>query len=135
MSDRIPPLIACIPFVLAVMLPPVAGAADEADWKRGRIYYRMVCTACHKEMADKISPNSRTIAEWKAYIDADRHDASGRSNPSVKYYTSAAYRESVKAENKAAAKFIDVAEEALLADVRAWLVRGAKASDTPARCQ
>ena len=120
---------------LAGFLQPLP-AAEEGNWRRGRIYYRMVCTDCHKEMAKQsISPMSKTIAEWKAYVTADKHDVSGKSNPSLKHYVSKAYRTEVKEENKAAAKFIDLPEEELLSDVRAWVVRGAKDSDTPARCQ
>ena len=120
---------------LASFLQPLP-AAEEGNWRRGRIYYRMVCTACHKEMAQaSISPMSRTIAEWKAYVEADKHDASGKSNPSLKHYVSKEYRTSAKDTNKAAAKFIDLPEKGLLTDVRAWVVRGAKDSDTPARCQ
>lgn len=121
--------------VLAVPMP-VFAADDDGNWRRGRIYYRMTCTACHKEMTgNAISPMSRTIAEWKAYVAADKHDASGRSNPSLKHYVSKTYRASVKDTNKAAAKFIDLSDEQLLADVRAFVVHGAKDSDTPARCQ
>jgi hypothetical protein len=111
-------------------------AADEGDWKKGRIYYRMTCTACHKAMTGQgISPASMTIEEWKQYIAADKHDASGKSNASVKYYVSREYRESVKDSNKAAAKYIDMTDEELLANVRAFVIHGAKDSDTPARCQ
>jgi hypothetical protein len=77
---------------------------------------------------------SRTISEWNAYIDADKHDATGKSDGSLRYYVSTSYRDSVKGENKAAAKFITIPEEELLANLRAWVVHGAKDSDTPARC-
>ena len=111
-------------------------AGEEGNWKRGRIYYRMVCTACHKEITGKsISPVSKTIAEWTKYIDADKHDASGKTNASLKYYTSQEYRESIKDKNKVAAKLIKVPDDNMLADVRAFVVHGAKDSDTPARCQ
>ena len=124
--------------VLCLVWMPVETvfAEEKGDWKRGRIYYRMVCTACHKAMTGKsISPVSKTIAEWKAYVDTDKHDASGKSNPSLKYYTSTAYRESIKDENKVAAKMLNVPDDKMLADVRAFVVHGAKDSDTPARCQ
>lgn len=122
-------------FVAGITLPTF-GADDDANWRRGRIYYRMVCTSCHKEIANiTISPMSLKIAEWKAYIAADKHDKSGRSNASLKYYVGKFYRESIKDSNLAAAKFIDLSEDELLADVRAWAVHGAKDSDTPARCQ
>lgn len=119
---------------MAFILPAYAG--DDGNWRRGRIYYRMVCTDCHKDLGHKtISPMSRTIADWKAYIAADKHDASGKSNPSLNYYTSQAYRHAVKDTNKAAAKFIDMDDKTLADDIRAWVIHGAKDSDTPARCQ
>ena len=120
--------------LLAAAMPSLA--AETGDWKRGRLYYRMVCTACHKDMANKsISPMSRTMAEWKAYVVADKHDLSGKSNPSLKYYVSSEYRQLIKETNRAAEKYLDVPQAVLLGDVRAWVVHGAKDSDTPARCQ
>lgn len=123
----------CVGFVF----PTYTLAVDEskANWRLGRIYYRMVCTDCHKQMAEPISPVSKTIAEWKAYFNADRHDSSGRTNSSLKYYVSREYRESIRAKNKAANKFIDIPDQQLLVNVRAFVVHGAKDSDTPASCQ
>ncbi len=118
--------------LLGGMLMPLAPQADDGNWKRGRIYYRMVCTACHTDQpGGSISPASMTIAEWQAYLDADSH-AAGKD--SVSYYVSQAYRESVKDSNKAAAKFIKMSNDALMADVRAFVIHGAKDSDNPARC-
>lgn len=111
-------------------LAPLAAQAD-GNWKNGRVYYRMVCTACHEKSAAVISPNQKTQAEWKAYLDADKH-AKGKDK--VSYYTSKAYRDSIKASNKAAAKFADAPEAELMADVKAFLHRGAKDGDAPARC-
>lgn len=124
---------------VAFLMTPIGTASagdDEGNWRQGRIYYRMVCTACHKQMiGEGVSPMSRTIADWKVYMAQDKHDASGKTNPKVSYYTSQAYRESVKDKNKAAAKFIKMPGAQLLANVRAFLIHGAKDSDTPARCQ
>ena len=114
------------------------GAAEAADktWRLGRVYYRMVCTDCHKEQASgAISPSSRTKAEWAAYYDTDAHDASGKSNPSVSYYASREFRESVKDSNKAAAKLLDMPQADLMAAIRAFAEYGAKDSDNPQRCQ
>lgn len=112
-------------------------SAYDGDWKRGRVYYRQVCTACHQSMAGKsISPSEKTKAEWTAYLAADKHDVkSKKSNPSVKYYVSRAYRDSIKASNKAAEKFLDVPEAELNADIKAFVLYGAKDSDNPSRCQ
>ena len=118
--------------VLGGMLLTLTAQAADGNWKRGRIYYRMVCTACHTDQpSGSISPATMTIAEWKTYLDADKH-ANGKDN--VSYYVSKAYRESVKDSNKAAAKFIEMPDEALMADVRAFVIHGAKDSDNPARC-
>ena len=111
------------------------GMAADPNKKRGRVYFKMVCTVCHiQEAAKAIPPNTRSMAEWTAYMDADKHDASGKSNPAVSYYTSQEYRESVKDSNKAAKKFLKLPAEQIFSDVKAFLVSGAKDSDTPASC-
>ena len=102
------------------------------NWKKGRIYYRMVCTACHTSQAGgSISPATMTKAEWGVYLDADSH-AKGKDK--VSYYISQDYRKSIADSNRAAKKFLKVANDALAADVRAFVIHGAKDSDTPARC-
>ena len=113
-----------------------AEEVDDGDWRRGRIYYRTTCTDCHKAMTGEgISPASKTIAEWRAYFDAGRHDQSGQTNSSVSYYVSQEYREIIRDSNKVANKLIDLSDEELEADVRAFLVHGASDSDTPTRCR
>jgi hypothetical protein len=124
---------------LAALLFTVVGdafAADiKANKKRGQVYYRMVCTACHVDITGTaIPPSGYTMAEWRAYLDEDKHDASGRTNPSARYYVSQAYRDSIKNENKAAKKFLTLPDEQLYADVYQFAVNGAKDSDTPATC-
>ncbi len=112
-------------------LPAVTQAAD-GNWKKGRIYYRMVCTDCHKDQAGgSISPATMTIAEWKAYLAADKH---AKGKDTVSYYVSQEYRNSIKDTNKAAKKFISLPNEDLMADVKAFVIHGAKDSDSPARC-
>ena len=45
---------------LLILLPGMASAYD-GNWKRGDVYYRMVCTDCHsKQEVGKIGPDSRT---------------------------------------------------------------------------
>lgn len=111
------------------------GMAADPNKKRGRVYFKMVCTVCHIQMAGKaIPPNTRTMAEWTAYMDADKHDASGKSKPTVSYYTSEEYRESIKDSNKAAKKFLKLPADQIYSDAKAFLVGGAKDSDTPASC-
>lgn len=128
---------------IAVVLATViaAGAtldaiAGEGNAKRGRVYFKMVCTACHLSNAGfTIPPSSMTMAEWGSYMDADKHDKTGATNSSVKYYLSQEYRKSISDNNRAAKKFIKLPNEKLFADVRAFTVSGAKDSDTPASCE
>lgn len=135
MKKRLP-LIAMLAMVVAGMLSvDMAEAAGKGKWKLGRVYFRMVCTACHIEMTGAgIAPNTRTIAEWTTYMDADAHDASGKSEPKISSYTSKEYRESIKDKNKAAKKLLKVPNEDLFEHVKSFLEHGAKDSDTPASC-
>lgn len=104
--------------------------AYDGDWKRGRIYYRQVCTTCHTaQMKKAIGPNEKTQAQWAAYFQADKH-----GKDSVKHFFSKQYRESIKATNAAAAKFATVPENELLDDVKAFLHKSAKDGDSPAGC-
>jgi cytochrome c5 len=117
---------------LGILAAPFAANAEDGDWKRGRIYYRMVCTACHIEKAGgAISPSTKSMAEWKAYIVADKH---AKGKDSLKYYVSAKYRDSIKATNKAAAKFSDISDADLMNDLKAFVNKGAKDGDAPAKC-
>lgn len=118
--------------MLGVLMTPFVAQASDGNWKKGRIYYRMVCTACHNDNAGgAIAPSTKTKAEWSAYLDTDSH-AKGKDK--VSFYVSKEYRESIKASNKAAAKFIKIPDAELLEDVKAFVIHGAKDSDNPARC-
>ena len=116
----------------AVLVSMSSAQAYDADWKRGRIYYRSVCTSCHvAQPIGSIAPSTRTKAEWADYMKADKH---AKGAETVSRYISKAYRAEIKAGNKAAEKFADVADEDLTADVAAFLARGAKDGDEPASC-
>lgn len=118
----------------AASLTLLAGTASayDGDWKRGRIYYRSVCTACHAAQAGgSIAPSDMTKAQWQAYLQADKH---AKGKDSMKQYLSKAYRASIKAQNKAAEKFADVPEAELYEDLKAFVIRGAKDGDSPASC-
>ncbi len=116
--------------VLSVLA--TAATAYDADWKRGRVYYRSVCTSCHAvQPVGTINPSSKTKAEWAAYVKTDKH---AKGKDTVKQYVSKAYRASIKSGNKAAEKFADVADQELLDDVTAFLTKGAKDGDSPASC-
>lgn len=123
----------CINLISLLILIPGIASAYDGNWKRGHVYYRMVCTDCHKtQEVGKIAPNSRTQAEWTAYLEADQH-ANGQDT--VSKYVSKSFRASIANENKAAAKFADVPEDELLADIKAILLRSAKDGDAPTGCR
>ena len=128
-----------IAVLIAVLLamPSVAEAAKQGNWKKGRIYYRMVCTDCHvKEAGGKITPAEKTKAEWADYFDKNLHgpqDATAKYAAS--YFVSREYRESIKDTNRAAAKLLKVTDDQVLEDVKAFLIHSAKDSDQPSRCE
>jgi cytochrome c5 len=116
----------------ALLAASWSAQAYDSDWKRGRVYYRSVCTSCHVAMpVGSINPSSKTKAEWTAYLQADKH-AKGKDK--VSQYVGKPYRASIKAGNKAAEKFADVPDQELADDVKAFLVKGAKDGDAPASC-
>ena len=109
-----------------------SAAAYDADWKRGRIYYRSVCTSCHvASPVGGINPSSKTKAEWTAYLQADKH---AKGKDTVGQYVGKAYRNSIKNANKAAEKYADVPDSELADDIKAFLLKGAKDGDAPASC-
>jgi hypothetical protein len=117
---------------VSLLAGPLTASAEDGDWKRGRIYYRMVCTACHIDKAGgAIAPTTKSMAEWKAYIQADKH---AKGKDSLRYYVSTKYRDAIKASNKAAAKFSDVTDADLMNDIKSFVTKGAKDGDAPAKC-
>jgi cytochrome c len=121
-----------LPLIAATALFASAAQAYDADWKRGRVYYRSVCTSCHvASPIGQINPSSKTKAEWAAYFQADKH---AKGKETVKQYVSKDYRAKIKASNKAAEKFADVPEQELMEDVKVFLQRGAKDGEAPASC-
>lgn len=121
-----------LPLLMAAALFASTAQAYDADWKRGRVYYRSVCTACHAASpVGQINPSARTKAEWTAYLDANKH---AKGKESVKQFVSTAYRASIKSSNKAAAKFADVPDQELFDDIKIFLLRSAKDGESPASC-
>lgn len=112
-------------------------AGETGNWKKGRIYYRMVCTECHvKEAGGAISPNERTKAEWAEYFNKNIHGPQDTpSKYTASYFVSREYRESIKDTNRAAKKMLKIPEWQLLEDVKAFLIHTARDSDQPASCK
>jgi mono/diheme cytochrome c family protein len=132
MTKRLSPAYALSLCLLGCGLAASAAHAADGDWKRGRVYYQKVCTECHTAKAGgSIAPNTRTMAEWTTYLNANKH---GKGKEPLKMYVSSAYRANIKASNKAAEKYADVPEEQLFNDVKAFMLKGAKDGDSPASC-
>ncbi|UCB55206.1 MAG: hypothetical protein JSW45_01320 [Thiotrichales bacterium] len=112
-------------------------AAPKGNWKKGRIYFRMVCTDCHvKEAGGKITPAEKTGAEWLDYFEKNLHGPQDvTAKYAASYFVSREYRESIKHTNRAAAKMLKIPDDQLLEDVKAFLVHTAKDSDQPSRCE
>lgn len=126
--SRVLPLAA----LLALAGASFSAQAYDADWKRGRIYYRSVCTSCHVALPiGAINPSTKTKADWTAYLLTDKH---AKGKDTVAKYVSKAYRASIKAGNKAAEKFADTPDQELMDDIKAFLLKGAKDGDAPASC-
>jgi cytochrome c5 len=118
--------------LLALLGASFSAHAYDADWKRGRVYYRSVCTSCHTAAPiGSINPSTKTKADWNAYLVLDKH-AKGKDK--VSQYVSKAYRTSIQGTNKAAAKFSDTPDAELMDDIKAFLLKGAKDGDSPATC-
>lgn len=118
--------------LLTLMGASFSAQAYDADWKRGRIYYRAVCTTCHiASPIGSINPSTKTKAEWTAYLQANKH---AKGKDTVSQYVSKAYRASIKSGNKAAEKFADTPDQELADDLKAFLLKGAKDGDAPATC-
>jgi cytochrome c5 len=121
-----------LPLIAAATLCSAPLLSAESDWKRGRIYYRSVCTSCHVALPiGSINPSTKSKAEWAAYLKSDKH-AQGKDT--VSQYVSKAYRASIKSANKAAEKFADISDQDMAADLAAFLQKGAKDGDAPASC-
>ncbi len=118
--------------LITLMGASFSAQAYDADWKRGRIYYRAVCTTCHiASPIGSINPSTKTKAEWTAYLQANKH---AKGKDTVSQYVSKAYRASIKSGNKAAEKFADTPDQELADDLKAFLLKGAKDGDAPATC-
>ena len=121
-----------VPALICALSFATAASAYDGDWKRGRVYYRGVCTNCHTaQKGEPIAPNAYTKAEWTAYLQADKH---AKGKDTVSQYVAGAYRASIKAGNKVADKFADAPDQELSEDVKAFVINGAKDGDAPASC-
>ena len=56
--------------IAALMLfTMIADVLADGNAKRGRVYFKMVCTVCHiTEAGMAIPPNTRSMSEWSAYF-------------------------------------------------------------------
>ena len=94
---------------LIIALLSFSSMADaKGNWKKGRIYFKMVCTECHiEEAGGKISPVEKTKAEWADYFEKNIHGPQDvTAKYAASYFVSREYRESIKDTNRAAKKML-----------------------------
>jgi hypothetical protein len=126
-----------IPLLVIVLLGFSSLSEAKGNWKKGRIYYRMVCTECHIEQAGgAISPSEKTKSEWTDYFEKNIHGPQDTpAKYAASYFVSREYRESIKDTNRAAKKMLKIPDDKLLEDVKTFLDHTAKDSDQPSRCE
>lgn len=120
-----------------------AGAKDArvgANLRRGNLYFKKVCQACHAQEKVTVDPHARTIEDWVLYLAKDQHGVSqdgvaSKTTGSVRFYMGKTYREQVKASNAVAKKFLSLSEEQIFQDIRAFFMRHASDFDGPNPCQ
>ncbi|MBK6675959.1 MAG: hypothetical protein IPG52_03585 [Rhodocyclaceae bacterium] len=67
---------------VALLAIGTSAFAYEGELKRGRLYFRQICTSCHQEMIGKaIAPNERLKADWGLH--QGRQARQDRQEPSV----------------------------------------------------
>ncbi len=120
-------------FIAAALLcASTMASAYDPDWKRGRIYYRSVCTACHAAQAGgSIAPSTMTKAEWTAYLQKDKH---AKGKDSVKQYVSKTYRRASAARTRPPTSLPTCLMKNSIEDLKAFVIKGAKDGDAPASC-
>jgi cytochrome c5 len=103
---------------VALLGASFSAQAYDADWKRGRVYYRSVCTSCHTAAPDWLhQPQHQDQGRVGCLLAADKH---AKGKDTVSKYVSKDYRASIKATNKAAEKFADTPDKELLDDIKAF---------------
>ncbi|MCK7579406.1 MAG: hypothetical protein MZV65_29250 [Chromatiales bacterium] len=120
--------------MVAVVLGLPLLAQAEGDWKRGRVYYRMVCTACHVEQASgAIAPEHQDQGRMDG-LPAGRQARQGQghasSTTSARTTATASRpptrrpRSSPTCPNRSCSRI-----------VKAFVITGAKDGDAPAELQ
>ena len=63
-------------FALALSFSASMSAAPKGNQAKGRYYFRQTCKNCHSkgQPGGEITPMSKTMAQWKRYFDAAKHD-------------------------------------------------------------
>jgi cytochrome c553 len=74
----------CLTFFFATLAYAAAAKGNQA---KGRYYFRQTCKTCHDKTGKggEITPLSKTMAQWKSYFTADKHNK--RTEPLSKVMT------------------------------------------------
>lgn len=63
--------------LIFAMVFAVTSMSYAASARRGKKVFAKVCEACHVKGADagKIKPSSKTMSQWKRFVDKNKHKA------------------------------------------------------------
>jgi cytochrome c553 len=62
--------------IIFAMVFVLASASYAASSRRGKKVFKKTCETCHVRGSDagKIKPSSKTMSQWKRFIEKNRHD-------------------------------------------------------------
>jgi mono/diheme cytochrome c family protein len=71
-------IFSCLVVFLLVLAFSAAMSAEQkkGNQAKGRYYFRQTCKSCHSkgQPGGEITPMSKTMAQWKKYFDAAKHN-------------------------------------------------------------
>jgi mono/diheme cytochrome c family protein len=71
-------MLSCLVVFFLVLSFSAAVSAEQkkGNQAKGRYYFRQTCKSCHSkgQPGGEITPMSKTMAQWKRYFDAEKHN-------------------------------------------------------------
>ena len=66
--------------MIIIMVFALTSVSYAASARRGKKVFAKVCEACHVKGSDagKIKPSKKTMAQWKRFVDNNKHSADER---------------------------------------------------------
>ena len=75
-------LLSLVAFVISLALSSALSAEQKkGNQAKGRYYFRQTCKTCHAKGGNggEVTPLSKTMAQWKRYFDAAKHNKSSEA--------------------------------------------------------